>query len=270
MQMDEALTRKEERPGARLWVGSALGWGFIKELVIVVLAYLFYFLARSAATERVREAMLRAIHVVDLEQRLGFFWELDMQAWALSHDVLTQFFNQIYIWGNLPFLGAVGVWFYLRHRRRYLLFRNAVLISGAIALVIFITLPTSPPRYLWWAGFKDTVALMAGGYYDVQADAFVNRYAAIPSMHFGWVLLLGIALVWTSRFLPARLVGVVMPLLMFLSIVVTGNHFIVDGLAGGAVALIGLALALLLHRHGPRLKQALLSLVLSRPTHTAS
>lgn len=265
MLRESAPSRGKDLATARRLAKLILSWGFLRELLIVVLSYVFYDLVRGSAVERTREAIVRAVHVIGLEARLGLFWELQMQSWALSHGALTQFFNQVYIWGYLPLLGVAGLWFYLRYRHRYILFRNAFLISGAIALVIFATLPTAPPRFLWWAGFKDTVALIAGGYYDVQADAFVNRYAAVPSMHFGWILLLGIAIVWTGRSLPMRVVGVAMPVLMFLAVVVTGNHFIFDALVGGLVSLVGLVLALLLHRYGGTLKRALLAKPLSGP-----
>ncbi len=244
--------------------------GFFKELLIVLLAYLLYFVVRGVAAERAGDAMIRAVHVLRLEDQIGLFWELDMQAWALSHEALTQFFNQIYIWGNFPFIGVVALWFYFRYRPQYILYRNAFLISGAIALVIFVTLPTAPPRFLWWAGFQDTVYQLADGYYAVQPEGFVNRYAAIPSMHFGWILLLGIGIVSTTKFRPMQAVGVVMPILMFLSVVMTGNHFILDAVIGGIVSVIGLVLAILYQRGGERLKQSFSEKFSSRSRGMAS
>lgn len=249
---------------------QAVTWGFFKELGIVMLAYIFYFFVRGLVAGRAGDAMIRSARVLNFEDRVGLFWELDMQAWALSHEALTQFFNQIYIWGNFPFIGAVAIWFYFCYRPRYVLYRNAFLLSGAIALIIFVTLPTAPPRFLWWAGFQDTVLRLSESYYTVQPEGYVNRYAAIPSMHFGWVLLLGIAIVSTTRFRPMQVVGVVMPVLMFLSVVVTGNHFIIDTIVGGAVSLTGLLLALTLDRHGDRIKRVLLPTRSNRSAGMAS
>jgi hypothetical protein len=205
-----------------------------------------------------------------LEDQWGFFWELDMQAWALSNSLITQFFNQIYIWGNFPLIGLVALWMYFCYKPRYVLFRNAFLISGAIALIIFVLLTTAPPRYLWWVGFKDTVMIMADGYYAMQPEGFVNRYAAVPSMHFGWILLLGIGIVSTTRFRPMQALGLAMPILMFLSVVVTGNHFILDALVGGIVSLIGLAFAAVLHRWGHSLRQAFVTKISFQSSNTAS
>ena len=80
-------------------------------------------------------------------------------------------------------------------------------------------------------------------------DGFLNHYAAFPSMHFGWILLLSMALFSTTRSLPLRIVWVLLPVLMFLAIIVTGNHFIVDAIAGGAVALVGLLISLAMRRY---------------------
>jgi hypothetical protein len=80
-------------------------------------------------------------------------------------------------------------------------------------------------------------------YRVLQPPAFVNQYAAVPSLHFGWDLLIGIALITQSRWLAVRIAGAIIPLLMVSAIVLTANHYIFDALAGGAVALTGLAIA---------------------------
>ncbi len=142
-----------------------------------------------------------------------------------------------------------------------MLLRNAFLISGAIGLIIFNLLPTAPPRLLPWPlsdQVVDTMSAFSKVNYDMQPAAFVNRYAAMPSLHFGWNLLLGIGIIWTTRNIAGIVFGVVMPASMFVAVVATGNHFIVDVLAGTAVALIGLGAAVLLQRHGHRLWRLIL------------
>ena len=82
------------------------------------------------------------------------------------------------------------------------------------------------------------------GYQAQEAQAFVNPYAAVPSLHFGWSMLLGGAFAWVGRH-HAWIVfgGVMWPVLMFFSIVVTANHFIIDAVYGAIVSLAGLVIA---------------------------
>ena len=224
----------------------------------MAVAFVLYYLVRGLVVERASEATSRAIRLVELEQRLGLFWETQMQAWIMSSEMLVKLFNGIYVYAHFPLVAAIGLWLFFFHRPRYVLFRNAFLISGAIGLVIFNLIPMAPPRLLPWPyGLVDTMAAYSKINYDMQPAAFVNHYAAMPSLHFGWNLLLGVAIIWTSRNLLARAFAVVMPIAMGLSVIVTGNHFILDVPAGAVVALFGLAVALMLERHGRQIWQRL-------------
>ena len=87
----------------------------------------------------------------------------------------------------------------------------------------------------------------------LQPPAFVNQYAAVPSLHFGWNLLVGIAWASLGGHWIARLFGWLMPPAMLVSIVLTANHYLLDGLIGGAIALLALfAATLLADRHRPQ------------------
>jgi len=234
----------------------------VVELLIVGVAFVFYYLVRGFVVERTVEATSRAIRIVELEQRLGLWvWESKMQAWVMSSDLLVQLFNNIYVYAHFPLIVIVGLWLFFFHRRRYVLLRNAFLISGGIGLIIFNVLPTAPPRLLPWPlsdQVVDTMFAFSRVNYDMQPAAFVNHYAAMPSLHFGWNLLLGIGIIWTMRNFFGIAFGVTMPAAMFLAVVVTGNHFILDVLAGTVVALIGLGLALLVQRYGQQVWRLIL------------
>ena len=151
--------------------------------------------------------------------------------------------NWIYIWAHWPVIASFAVWIWFRDKEGYRTFRNALLLSGAVGLVIFALFPVAPPRLVPDWGFVDTVTDRSHSYRVLQPSALTNQYAAMPSLHFGWDLLVGIALVRSARFPLLRLVGVLLPIAMFASIVLTANHFVLDGVAGGAVALTGLTLA---------------------------
>jgi hypothetical protein len=114
-----------------------------------------------------------------------------------------------------------------------------MLISGAIGLVIFVYVPVAPPRFMTQYGFIDTVTERTNAYRVLQPPAFTNQYAAMPSLHFGWNLLMGIAWASLSGNRWTRLFGWLMPPLMFAAIVLTANHYLLDGVAGGALAMLG-------------------------------
>ncbi len=232
------------------------------ELFLVGLAFVFYYLVRGFVVERTVEATSRAIRIMEFEQSLGLWaWEAKMQAWVMSSDVLVLLLNNIYVYAHFPMIVGVGLWLFFFNRSRYVLLRNAFLISGGIGLIIFNLLPMAPPRLLPWPlsdQVVDTMSAFSKVNYDMQPAAFVNRYAAMPSLHFGWNLLLGIGIIWTTRHIAGIAFGVVMPAAMFLAVVGTGNHFIVDVLAGMVVALIGLGAASLLQRYGAALWRLIL------------
>jgi hypothetical protein len=215
-----------------------------RELLIVVTAYFCYFGGRSFVEGREVEATLRAIDLVHLQQNLGIFWEVDIQSWVLSHSLVENFANWTYVWGHWPVIILTAVWLFFMKRNEYSMYRNAFLISGSIGLMVFTLYPLAPPRLTPGFGFVDT----ANAYHLGPATSMlVNEYAAMPSLHFGWNLLVGIAIIQHAQSLPAKVLGVVMPAAMFFAIVATGNHYILDGVMGAVVALIGLALAYILH-----------------------
>src|SRR4030042_4236561 len=154
------------------------------EIFLVSMAFIFYYVSRGLVVERTAEATSRAIQVVELEQRLGIFlWETKLQAWVASSEILAHIFNNIYVYAHLPLLGAIGLWLFFFHRERYVVLRNALLISGGIGLIIFNLFPTAPPRLLPWPlsdQVVDTMVSFSKVNHDIQPAAFVNRYAAMP------------------------------------------------------------------------------------------
>ena len=232
---------------------------FLFELLLILVAYFSYHLVRGAVNGRVEDAFINAAGLIRLEQSLGIFWEVQLQGLILSNAFLIDFFNWVYIWGHIPIVGALAFWIYFFRRHYFARYRNAFLISGAIGLVFYVTLPVAPPRMLPEVGFVDTVTLYNNAYRVLQPPAFVNQYAALPSLHFGWNLLVGLAVFQTTRVWYAKAFGLLMPFLMFTAVILTANHYILDPLVGGAIALVALGIAGLLHRRfeGTRLHAVL-------------
>lgn len=224
----------------------------LHELVVVVAAFLVYFLIRGAVVGREAEAIARGIELIELERRLGIYWELEMQSWILDSYWLIKTMNWIYFWGHMPLVIVFAVWLYFWHRRFYRLVRNAFLASGAIAVVIYALLPVAPPRLIPFAGYVDTMAIFDRvGYNAQEVSTFVNPFAAVPSLHFGWSLLLGLVIGYVGKNAFAWALAIAWPVAMFFAIVMTGNHFILDAVAGAVVSFAGLGIALVFERARP-------------------
>jgi hypothetical protein len=217
------------------------------EVALVAAAFLAYFGIRALTQGSHEAAEAHAADVMALEQRLGIDWEARAQSVVDAHRTLLDLANWVYIWGHWPVIAVTAVWLFHRRQAAYRRLRNAMFASGAIGMAIFATFPVAPPR-LAGVGLVDTVTAYSHSYRALQPPALTNVYAATPSLHFGWDLLVGLTLAAEARHLAVRLLGVAMPVLMGLAVVVTANHYVVDVLAGGAVALTSLAAASVLDR----------------------
>src|SRR5205823_1573001 len=103
------------------------------------------------------------------------------------------------------------------------------------------TLPVAPPRMFPEFGFSDTVRGGSPVYGSIEGRHLINEFAAVPSFHFGWILLVALALFQSTRILVLRVSAMLLPLLMLLSILFTANHYLIDALAGGTIVLLALA-----------------------------
>jgi hypothetical protein len=244
----EALARRLAAAG-RPTRAVVTSFGF-RELFLAIGGYFAYFAVRGVTEGSHEEAVANSHDVVGLEKSMGFFWEPSIQNAIVDHHWIVTLANWMYIWGHWPLIAIVASWLLMKHRDQFTLFRTAFFISGAIGVMIFVVFPVAPPR-LADIGLVDTVTQHSNAYRVLQPKAFTNQYAAVPSLHFGWDLLIGIALMTNARWLAVRVFGAVVPVLMFAAIVLTANHYIFDAIAGGAVALTGLGLALANRRYGP-------------------
>ncbi len=219
---------------------------FLTEAVALVGAMVAYWLIRGAVPERIAESFGRADSIIDLEQRLGIFVELRWQESITDSTILMEIANWVYVWGHLPVLIFAAVWIYVRNRERFRVYRNALLISAVIGLFFYGFFPVAPPRLMPEWGFVDTQALLNPENYAMQPGVFVNHYAAVPSFHVGWALLVGIALFDVDRSFLVRLFAVALPIVQFLTVVLTANHFIIDVVAGMLVVLVALGVAFMI------------------------
>jgi len=224
------------------------GLAVVREAVLVLAGVLAYFGVRGATEGGYAAAQANARLLVDLERDIGLYVEPALQRTVLDHEWLVTLMNWVYIWGHWPVIAAVLTWLAVRHPARFRLTRNAMFVSGAIGVVLFVLFPVAPPR-LAGLGFVDTIVEQSSSYRVLQPPAFVNQYAAMPSLHVGWDLIIGLAIVAAASRRIVRLAGAVLPVLMVGAVVLTANHYVVDAIAGAVIALVGLGTAAWWERH---------------------
>ena len=108
--------------------------------------------------------------------------------------------------------------------------------------MIFAAFPVAPPR-LAGLGLIDTVTEHSSAYRVLQPPAFVNQYAAMPSLHVGWDLLMGLAVYTYARHVAVRIAGLALPVLMVSPVLLTANHYVIDAAVGAALVLASMAAA---------------------------
>jgi hypothetical protein len=106
-----------------------------------------------------------------------------------------------------------------------------------LAILGYVLYPTAPPRFFPEWGFQDSVSTMFGvETNDTRVDTLFNPYAAVPSMHIGFSLMIGWSLARLVRHPALRVWWRVYPVVVLFVIVATANHFLVDAVLGAVVA----------------------------------
>ena len=213
-------------------------WRLLAEAGLYLGAYLVYVFSRGLFYDNVREiAIFNGDRVAELQRQLWFLWEPGWQAWAIEHvKPVVVFLNWTYILTYWPVILALAAYLFLRKRREYYYFRTVVVIDLCAALVVFALFPVASPFAIPGVGLVDTIQAFGPTFYGSESMAiFYNTNAAMPSLHFSWTVILG---VYWLRSLPGgfKAAGVLYPTLTFFAITITGNHFVLDAVVGGALA----------------------------------
>ena len=226
----------------------------ILELALILGAYFVYLFTRGLVyADTTAVGIANAGRIAALEQRLGFFWEPAWQAWMLQQaEWLAVVLNWVYIITYWPVILAFGTWLFLVDRRSYYHYRSIILITLAAALAAFALFPVASPFNLAGGnaagGLVNTIQEYGPSIYGSPAMAvFYNTNAAMPSLHFCWTVVLGVSF---AQRLNGRLKALApaYPALTFFTIVLTGNHFILDAIAGGLLAAAAFSLNAFLSR----------------------
>jgi hypothetical protein len=224
-----------------------------RELLTFAAGYLTYFGVRAITDASPWRAFANATALFRVEVHLGIDWEGAVQGLVVQSRTLVDLANAVYIYGHWPVLVGAGVLLFRFRREHYYRLRNVCLLTGAVGLVIFALFPVAPPR-LTDLPVIDTITRDSEGYRQIFPPALVNQFAAMPSFHAGWNLLVGIVVFEATRHWLLRAFAVVMPVAMALAVVATANHFVLDVVVGVAIVLIALAIVRVWERRRRRRK----------------
>jgi membrane-associated phospholipid phosphatase len=207
------------------------------QLTLFVLADTLYETVRGIAESNATTAFTNARSIVDAEQGMGVFIERSVQAWAMGHRVIIDFANFMYVNSHFVLTTGALVWLYLRHNNRFYFVRNMFMVAMGLALVGYLLVPTAPPRFFPELGFVDTLSYYVNVKHDSGLVAlFFNPYAAVPSMHVAFSLMIAMPAMMIVRRRIAKVLWAVYPLVVSFVVIVTGNHWLFDVVAGATVA----------------------------------
>jgi hypothetical protein len=243
-----AAASMSARTAGRLRCWLSVRHSLPAEAVVVLALYGLYELARGLVVSDAGEAVRHARELVALERSTGLLVEGRVQDAAHALPGLIDLLGISYLTLHLAVTVAVLLWIHQRRPAAFPLVRTTLVLASGLALVGYLVFPAAPPR-LSGIGITDTVS---GGHIDLNTglvSSLYNPYAAVPSMHIGYALVVGASLVRYGRRRAVRfLIGLLYPLFVLLVVVATGNHFLVDALAGAAVAGLAAGAARLLAR----------------------
>jgi PAP2 superfamily len=216
------------------------GWlDALRQISLFAAAYFVYRLVRGLGDGSAGAAFAHARDLISLERTLHLFVEPSIQAWASGSHFVMGLASWLYVNAQGSVTIAALVYLYMRHNRNFYFVRNMFMIAMAIALVGYTVFPTAPPRFMPEWGFIDTVSDFTPvnvSHTSASMSALFNPYAAVPSMHVAFALMIGWPLARLARLQVVRAMWLLYPFVMTFVIVVTANHFIVDALLGALTA----------------------------------
>ena len=235
------------------------------ELAALVVLYGVYELVRGFGGQDWIAARAHTADIVALEQRFSLFVERDIQSAFSAIAGAPAVLGFLYVALHFAGTAAAAIWIHHRHPAAFAHLRTTLIVATALALIGYVFYPAAPPR-LSGMGFTDTVTSHTG--LNLSSDflgSLYNPIAAVPSLHFGYALAVGVALAGVMKRRSLRIAFALYPALMLLVIVATGNHFFFDAAAGGLVVAVGWLVASRLARGGRAPQGVVVELDARRP-----
>ena len=237
----------------RRWLHSRFGGLLVRELALVVALLLAYKYARFLGKDHVEAALRNARDVIGIERTLGVFSEAHLQDLVLQDTAFVRFLNTYYLVAHVAVTAAAFVWLYVRHAATYRRFRNVMIVITLTGMVGHLLVPLAPPRMFPRLGFVDTAKVLGPASYGGSSPykGFANQFAAMPSLHFGWALVIAwaVLLATSSRW---RYLVVLHPVITLAAIVLTANHYWLDAVAATVLFAFALGVDRLLERRRRR------------------
>jgi PAP2 superfamily len=226
---------------ARAWYWSGRwlpqGWlDALRQLGLFAGAYYAYRIVRGIVDGEVTVAFAHARSLVGLERGMHLFFEPQLQHWALKSSFIVHLANWMYVNSHFTVTTTFLIWLYLARNHAFYFVRNMFLIAMGIALVGYVVFPAAPPRMLPEWGFTDTVADFVGQAGSNTASVLYNPYAAVPSMHVAFSLMIAVPAIMVVRSRVLKVLWSFYPLLVTFVVMVTANHFWIDAALGVLVA----------------------------------
>jgi membrane-associated phospholipid phosphatase len=214
------------------------GWGDLaRQVGLLLIVDLAYETVRGMADGQHGPAFAHGQAIIDVERNTHTFFEPAMQEFFMQANWVIDFANQVYM--NSQFAVVLGFffWAYFFHNQAYYFIRNMFMVSMGLALIGYALYPTAPPRLFPQYGFVDTINDFSNVNHDsALAKAFINPYAAVPSMHCAFALMVGLSAAKLARHRVTRVLWTLWPVLVIWVVIVTGNHYWVDAALGAMVA----------------------------------
>lgn len=221
-------------------IGNWLPKGYpdaFRQIALFACAELLYETVRGVAEGRRSVAFANAEMIMDIERATGTFFEPSVQAFFIAERWIVDLANFLYMNSHFVLTTAFLVWLYIWRNDNFYFVRNMFIVAMGLALIGYTLLPTAPPRLFPEYGFVDTINDFSQVNHDsALVKLFINPYAAVPSMHCAFALMIGVPGAILARRRWAKVAWACYPLLVFWVVVVTGNHFWLDAAAGALVA----------------------------------
>ncbi|WP_165964024.1 phosphatase PAP2 family protein [Actinomadura sp. KC216] len=203
-----------------------------RELLIGLLLFALYALVAKLPDEgRTATARANGEAIFNLEKALRLDVELGLNGWLANQSVLRVLANYEYAITYIASALALLIWLFVRHPERYRTARNAFILLNLGGLATFALYPVMPPRLMPDLGFVDTVLQgRTWGSWGSPLVEHADKFAAVPSLHMGWTLWVGVELARVNARRWVQVLNAVHVLVTLYVILATANHFILDAI----------------------------------------